>query len=78
MTDSFTDRLRRDVAEILGEDADSLSDDENLVDRGLDSIRILTLSTRWRESGVDTGFLDLADEPTIAAWSTLASEDHHR
>ncbi|MEV6342403.1 phosphopantetheine-binding protein [Actinoplanes sp. NPDC051851] len=67
------ERLRRDVAEVLGEDPDELADDENLIEYGLDSIRVLMLSTRWREQGHDIGFLDLADEPTIEAWARLAS-----
>lgn len=64
--------LRHDVAEVLGEDPADLDDEENLIERGLDSIRVLTLSARWRDAGHDIGFLDLADEPTIAAWSRLA------
>ncbi|WP_306214535.1 phosphopantetheine-binding protein [Actinoplanes sp. RD1] len=66
------DRVRNDVADVLGEDPAGLTDDENLIDRGLDSIRILMLEARWRADGVDTGFLELAEEPTIAAWSDLA------
>ena len=68
------DRLRDDIAEVLGEDPSDLDDEENLIDRGLDSIRVLMLSTRWREDGHDIGFLDLADEPTIAAWARLAAK----
>ncbi|MEU4557000.1 phosphopantetheine-binding protein [Actinoplanes sp. NPDC023936] len=67
------DRLRADIAEVLAEDPADLGDDENLIDRGLDSIRVLMLSTRWREAGHDIGFLDLADEPTIAAWAKLTA-----
>ncbi|MBB2942554.1 aryl carrier-like protein [Actinoplanes lutulentus] len=66
------ERLRRDIAEVLDEDPADLGDDENLIDRGLDSIRVLMLSARWREDGHDIGFLDLADEPTIAAWASVA------
>ncbi|QOC90129.1 phosphopantetheine-binding protein [Micromonospora craniellae] len=65
------DRLRSDIAGILGEDPTTISDDENLIDRGLDSIRLLMLTTRWQNDGFDIGFLDLADEPTIAAWAEL-------
>ncbi|WP_433826563.1 phosphopantetheine-binding protein [Actinoplanes sp. CA-015351] len=68
------ERLRRDIAEVLEEDPADLGDDENLIDRGLDSIRVLMLSARWREDGHDIGFLDLADEPTIAAWASLADK----
>lgn len=68
------EKVRADVADVLGEDPADLDDDENLVDRGLDSIRILMLSTKWHAEGVDTGFLDLATEPTIRAWARLAEQ----
>ena len=73
MTSALTrEDLRNDIAEALGEEPSNIADDDNLVDLGLDSIRILMLSTRWRDAGFDIGFLDLADEPTIEAWSKLA------
>ncbi|ASW55469.1 phosphopantetheine-binding protein [Plantactinospora sp. KBS50] len=65
------DRLRRDVAEVLAEEPGSLTDDDNLIDRGLDSIRLMSLATRWREDGFEAGYLDLAQEPTLAAWRNL-------
>ena len=65
------ERLRTDVAEVLDEEPGSFADDENLIDRGLDSIRLMSLATRWRADGFDAGYLDLAQEPTVAAWHTL-------
>ena len=66
--------LRNDVAEVLAEEPGSFGDDENLLDLGLDSIRLMTLATRWREAGFEAGYLDLAQEPTVAAWFTLLEE----
>ena len=68
------DRLRSDVAEVLAEEPGSFSDDDNLIDRGLDSIRLMSLATRWREAGFEAGYLDLAQEPTVAAWWNLVEK----
>jgi aryl carrier-like protein len=68
------DRLRTDVAEVLAEDPGSFTDDDNLIDLGLDSIRLMSLATRWREAGFEAGYLDLAQEPTVAAWWNLVEK----
>lgn len=68
------DRLRSDVAEVLAEDPGSFADDDNLIDLGLDSIRLMSLATRWREAGFEAGYLDLAQEPTVAAWWNLVEK----
>ncbi|WP_033339948.1 phosphopantetheine-binding protein [Catenuloplanes japonicus] len=76
MTALGRDRIRADVAEALGESPDGLTDDENLLDRGLDSIRIMTLVEKWRQDGHEAGYLDLAENPTVAGWqSVLARGD---
>ena len=68
------ERLRGDVAEVLAVDPGSFADDDNLLDLGLDSIRIMTLATRWREAGFEAGYLELAQEPTVAAWWALGAQ----
>lgn len=66
------EQIRNDVADVLGEDAADIPDDENLVDYGLDSIRIMTLVERWRrDHGVETTFVDLAEQPAIEKWAPL-------
>ncbi|WP_190127589.1 phosphopantetheine-binding protein [Streptomyces mashuensis] len=66
------ERIRADVADVLGEDPADIPDDENLVDHGLDSVRIMTLIERWkREHGVEAAFVDLAGEPAIERWAPL-------
>lgn len=66
------DTLRRDVADCLGEDPADIPVDENLVDHGLDSVRIMTLLERWRrEHGVDASFVDLAEQPAVEAWGRV-------
>ncbi|UUN30045.1 phosphopantetheine-binding protein [Streptomyces sp. FIT100] len=66
------EQLRGDVADCLGEDPADIPFDENLVEYGLDSVRIMTLLERWRrEHGVDADFADLAEQPAINAWAPL-------
>ncbi|MFG3281355.1 phosphopantetheine-binding protein [Streptomyces sp. NPDC048111] len=66
------EQLRADVADVLGEDPADIPLDENLVDYGLDSVRLMTLVGRWREThGVDTAFADLAEKPALEEWARL-------
>ncbi|MFI5910644.1 phosphopantetheine-binding protein [Dactylosporangium sp. NPDC051541] len=65
-------RMRSDVAEALAEVTEepaAFADSDNLVDLGLDSIRLMSLATRWRAAGFEAAYLDLAMEPTVAAWA---------
>lgn len=66
------ERIRRDVAESLGEDPAEIPLDDNLVDWGLDSVRVMTLLERWRrEYGVRADFEDLAERPAVDRWAAL-------
>ncbi|NHC14129.1 phosphopantetheine-binding protein [Motilibacter deserti] len=66
-----TDALRADVADILGVSPAEIGDDDDLVDAGLDSVRLLALLNRWQVAGTSVSFLDLAERPTVAAWAGL-------
>ncbi|MER0244558.1 phosphopantetheine-binding protein [Streptomyces sp. 796.1] len=66
------EQIRADVADVLGEDPADIPDDENLVDYGLDSVRVMALVERWRrDHGVEVTFVDLAEEPAIERWIPL-------
>lgn len=66
------DRVRADVAELLQVPAQSIADDDNLFDLGLDSVRVMTLIQRWRDAGAaDIEFPDLAEQPELAHWQHL-------
>ncbi|MFP2906628.1 isochorismatase family protein [Pyxidicoccus sp. 3LFB2] len=67
-------KLREDVAEMLQQSAAELNEDENLLERGLDSIRIMSLVERWRSAGTEVTFVELAERPTLADWFTLLSQ----
>ncbi|ACY14565.1 isochorismatase family protein [Haliangium ochraceum] len=67
------ERLRSDIAEILEEPAEDIADDDNLLDLGLDSIRLMSLVERWRAQGAELSFVELAERPSIADWWTILS-----
>jgi len=79
MSDTETDpRLTRQgvheqVAELLGEEPGDVGGTDDLIDLGLDSIRVMTLVGLWRKRGVDVSFEDLAESPTLDAWWSLLS-----
>ncbi|SDD25426.1 alpha/beta fold hydrolase [Actinokineospora iranica] len=69
MSEAFTvEGLREAVAEVLGVSPDP---DANLFELGLDSMRMMMLSVRWQAHGVEVPFADLAEQPTLSAWSKL-------
>ncbi|GAA4994400.1 phosphopantetheine-binding protein [Pseudonocardia tropica] len=69
------ERIRADVAELLDVAPDGIDPDEDLLDRGLDSVRIMTLIERWRAAGApELEFPDLAEEPVLRRWVELVGE----
>jgi aryl carrier-like protein len=62
-----------DIATALDQPRSSISDEMNLLDEGLDSIRIMGLVERWRSAGApDVDFPTLAADPTVSAWVAVA------
>ncbi|QBI54651.1 phosphopantetheine-binding protein [Streptomonospora litoralis] len=68
-------RIRADVEQVLGEPAGALGEHDDLLDRGMDSIRLMSLVESWRKAGVETDFITLAEEPSVAAWTRLLLDD---
>jgi aryl carrier-like protein len=65
------ERLRADVAAVLGAPRDALIGDRTLLDQGLDSIRLMFLVERWRARGATLTFAELAERPTLDDWTAL-------
>ncbi|MFI6055299.1 phosphopantetheine-binding protein [Streptomyces violascens] len=65
--------FRADLAEFLHQQPDEVDLDDNPLDAGLDSLRIVTLIERWRETGVDVPFVELAECTSFAQWWQLLS-----
>ncbi|SED45647.1 Aryl carrier domain-containing protein [Gordonia malaquae] len=63
------ERIVDDLAEMLGVGPDELGDDVNVLDMGLDSVRLMSLVERWRADGsVDVDLVTLAEVPEVGAW----------
>ncbi|RDI62804.1 phosphopantetheine-binding protein [Nocardia pseudobrasiliensis] len=58
-----------DVAAALGVTADELTPETDLLDAGLDSVRIMSLVEKWRAAGHEhVDFPTLAGDPVLASW----------
>ncbi|SEE33831.1 bifunctional isochorismate lyase / aryl carrier protein [Streptomyces sp. 2231.1] len=68
------DSFRADLAEFLYLTPDEVDLDENPLDAGLDSLRIVTLLERWQSAGADVSFVDLAERTSFAQWWRLLAE----
>ncbi|WP_312624542.1 isochorismatase [Scandinavium sp.] len=66
--------LRAAILPLLDESDEPL-DDENLIDYGLDSVRMMALAARWRKVHGDIDFVMLAKNPTLDAWWALLSRE---
>ncbi|HAZ53485.1 MAG TPA: isochorismatase, partial [Franconibacter helveticus] len=66
--------LRALILPLLDE-SDEPEDDENLIDYGLDSVRMMALAARWRKTHGDIDFVMLAKNPTLDAWWALLSRE---
>ncbi|OAK54565.1 phosphopantetheine-binding protein [Rhodococcoides kyotonense] len=62
-----------DIATALDRSPERIDDELNLLDEGLDSIRIMGLVERWRSTGAaDVDFPTLAADPTVSHWVAVA------
>lgn len=66
-----TDRVRAQIADLLEIPATDIADSDDLLDHGLDSVRVMTLVETWRAEGAEVSFVDLAETPTVEGWSRL-------
>lgn len=65
------DQLRHEVSDLLDVGPDQLHADDNLVNHGLDSVRVMALAERLRAHGADITFLDMIERPTLRDWLTM-------
>lgn len=70
------EQIVADLAEVLGVPADQLTDDTNVVDHGLDSVRLMSLIERWRAAGaVRADIVVLAADPLVGSWVRELTSD---
>ncbi|MEY8566156.1 phosphopantetheine-binding protein [Corynebacterium sp.] len=67
-------RLLARVAELLNTDVSAIDTDEELMDQGLDSVRLVEVVTFLRREGFDADFADLAEDSSPDAWRELLTE----
>lgn len=65
------ERVLADIAEVLEEDLSGIGPDDNLLEHGVDSMRLMVLLDRWQTAGFDVDFASLAANPTLAGWTEL-------
>ncbi|MDL4817065.1 non-ribosomal peptide synthetase [Actinomadura opuntiae] len=65
------EELHAALTDVLGEDAEP---GDNLIELGMDSIRLMQLTGRLRRRGVEVRFAELAERPTLAGWWDLLAE----
>lgn len=63
--------MTRDVAASLMMLASDIHASDNLLDLGMDSIRLMTLLEKWRAQGAKVDFVELAEAATLGEWWTI-------
>lgn len=62
------ERMRADIARMVHEPAEDIQLDDNLMDMGLDSMRLLNLLVSWNETGIGLDFSEIAEHSTLQGW----------
>ncbi|ORV14029.1 non-ribosomal peptide synthetase [Mycobacterium celatum] len=68
------DEIRATVAAQLDCAAADVADHDDLIQLGLNSIRMMALAGGWRKRGADITFAQLAANPTVESWHGLLVE----
>lgn len=60
--------MRADIAQVIEAEPEEVGDDDNLMDLGLDSMRMMGLVVKWGQTGIRLEFFDLAEYRTLKEW----------
>ncbi|MBI6647064.1 hypothetical protein YA0745_29570, partial [Pseudomonas synxantha] len=63
--------LRRSLSEALGQPAEQIPLEANLIEWGLDSVTLIRLAGQWRRQGLAARFAELVADPRLCTWLTL-------
>ncbi|OBK18184.1 non-ribosomal peptide synthetase [Mycobacterium asiaticum] len=69
------DEIKATIAAHLGCPVTDVADHDDLIQLGLNSIRMMSLAGGWRKRGADITFAELAASPTVESWHGLLSGD---
>ncbi|PHM59005.1 isochorismatase family protein [Xenorhabdus sp. KK7.4] len=69
------DRLLTILQSTLDEDVCDIDDDENLLDYGLDSLRMMSFVSKRRLEGYELDFTALMKQPTLRNWLVLLNDE---
>ena len=65
------DEIRSLLADHLELEPGRIGLDDDLVELGLHSLRMIRIAAGWRRKGIDVNFGDLARQPSVRAWHDL-------
>ncbi len=68
MTAFTLERMRADVARMLREDPENIGLDDDLMDWGLDSMRLLDLVMSWNAAGLNIDVMEIGAETSLNGW----------
>lgn len=67
------ERIRADIARLIGEAPEEIGLDDNLMDWGLDSMRLLGLVSEWTQQGLQLDIFELGEHTTLNGWWSVIS-----
>jgi len=65
------ERIRAQVRVLLTEPDAPLTDDDHLIELGLDSLQLMRLVSQWRKAGAGVSFAQLMERPFLREWWPL-------
>lgn len=65
------DEIKDTIAAQLGCPAEDIADQDDLIELGLNSIRMMAMAGGWRKRGAAITFAELAAKPTVDSWHAL-------
>lgn len=65
------DEIKATIAAQLGCAAETIADQADLIELGLNSIRMMAMAGGWRKRGAAVTFAELAANPTVDSWHAL-------
>ena len=74
MTTRTLEERRGDLAKMLLEDPADTHDGDSLIGLGRDSMRAMTLASRWQAAGARLDFSEMALNPTLGHWWKLIQQ----